>query len=152
MYAGITVLDVFKIDNKVMLKRFQRASASLEAGKVKVRRYPVWGRAQRCLTPECLLANPQGLFCSLPVSGIERVVAFGMGNSPVAPAERAAIFRGTWMAAVANLKLGGDLPTVAGADVDWEQHGEAEKAVMAADSVPVRRRATCVRAGGVGHA
>ena len=36
-YTGITVLDVFKIDNKVMLKRFQRASASLEAGKVKVR-------------------------------------------------------------------------------------------------------------------
>ena len=30
-------MDVFKIDNKIKLKRFQRASANLETGKVKVR-------------------------------------------------------------------------------------------------------------------
>lgn len=83
-YTGITVLDVLKIENQIMLRRFQKAAAAGEPGKVK------------------------GLFCVLPKKALERVVVFGMGDAPPMPAERAAIFRGTWMSAVANMAAAGD--------------------------------------------
>eukprot|EP00500_Bicosoecida_sp_ms1_P010917 CAMPEP_0203822756 /NCGR_PEP_ID=MMETSP0115-20131106/47175_1 /ASSEMBLY_ACC=CAM_ASM_000227 /TAXON_ID=33651 /ORGANISM="Bicosoecid sp, Strain ms1" /LENGTH=387 /DNA_ID=CAMNT_0050731791 /DNA_START=42 /DNA_END=1201 /DNA_ORIENTATION=- len=89
-YTGITVLDVLKIENQIMLRRFQKAAAAAEPGKVK------------------------GLFCVLPRAALERVVAFGMGDAPPSAAERAAVFRGTWMSAMANIASGGgeavDLP------------------------------------------
>ena len=34
-YSGINVQDVYKLENKPLLKRFQSAAASLEPGKVK---------------------------------------------------------------------------------------------------------------------
>lgn len=78
---------------------------------------------------------PQGLFCSLPVRGIERVVAYGMGTNPVSDTDRAALFRGTWMAAVAQLDL--DIPPTE-ANIDWSQYNRAEQAVNRAEPVPVR--------------
>ena len=77
----------------------------------------------------------QGLFCSLPSRSIERVVAFGMGTKQLGEADRAAIFRGTWMAAVASLNLEVRTP---GLDIDWKQHSKAEQAVMRAEPVAVR--------------
>lgn len=111
-YTGISVLDVFKIENRPMLRRFQKASSGLEAGKVK------------------------GLFCTLPARSIHRLVAFGLGVQTVSAAERAAVFRGTWMAAINSIGI--DVP-VEGVAVDWSKHNLAEQAVMRAEAVPLPR-------------
>ena len=60
-----------------------------------------------------------------------------MGSAPVSDEERAAVFRGTWLAAVA--KLGLEVQAPAGVEVDWSKQGVAEQAVMRAEAVPVRR-------------
>ncbi|ETV75405.1 hypothetical protein, variant 1 [Aphanomyces astaci] len=61
------VVDVYKIENHVVLERFQSVVASLPSPKVK------------------------GLFCSVPVAAIERCVAFGMTGDSNPP-----VFRASW--------------------------------------------------------
>ncbi|RHZ03847.1 hypothetical protein DYB31_011402, partial [Aphanomyces astaci] len=60
-------VDVYKIENHVVLERFQSVVASLPSPKVK------------------------GLFCSVPVAAIERCVAFGMTGDSNPP-----VFRASW--------------------------------------------------------
>lgn len=109
---GLTVMDVFKIENKIMLRRFQKASANLDQGRVK------------------------GLFCSLPAASLERVVAHGLGAHKISAAERAATFRATWLAAVADLdKLAGRLPN--SKYIDWRQPHAAQQRVERAEAVAV---------------
>lgn len=109
---GLTVMDVFKIENKIMLRRFQKASANLDQGRVK------------------------GLFCSLPAASLERVVAHGLGAHKISAAERAATFRATWLAAVADLdKLAGRLPN--SKHIDWRQPHAAQQRVEGAEAVAV---------------
>ncbi|RHZ15145.1 hypothetical protein DYB37_009648 [Aphanomyces astaci] len=61
------LVDVYKIENHVVLERFQSVVASLPSPKVK------------------------GLFCSVPVAAIERCVAFGMTGDSNPP-----VFRASW--------------------------------------------------------
>jgi hypothetical protein len=53
-YSGISVLDVYKIENSLMLKVFQSEASKSEPGKVK------------------------GLFCGVPTESLEKVVVYGM--------------------------------------------------------------------------
>uniref|UniRef100_A0A7S2W257 Uncharacterized protein n=1 Tax=Mucochytrium quahogii TaxID=96639 RepID=A0A7S2W257_9STRA len=53
-YSGISVMEVFKIENRPMLKQFQKMAAKLKPGSVK------------------------GLFCTIPEESLERVVIQGM--------------------------------------------------------------------------
>jgi hypothetical protein len=55
-FNGINVLDVYKVENKPLLERFQRCAAMLEPGKVK------------------------GLFTSVPAKAVERTVVLGFGS------------------------------------------------------------------------
>ena len=71
-YSGIGVLDVYKIENHVLLERFQQCAAATEPGKVK------------------------GLFCGVPAENIERVVTYGMLDRDPTTAERREVFRRTW--------------------------------------------------------
>ena len=54
-YNGINVLDVYKVENKPLLEKFQKCAAMLEPGKVK------------------------GLFTSVPAKAVERTVVLGFG-------------------------------------------------------------------------
>eukprot|EP00942_MAST-04A_sp_MAST-4A-sp1_P009368 g9368.t1 len=54
-FNGINVLDVYKVENKPLLERFQSCAAMLEPGKVK------------------------GLFTSVPAKAVERTVVLGFG-------------------------------------------------------------------------
>jgi len=62
-FSGINVLDVYKVENKPLLDRFQKCAALMEPGKVK------------------------GLFTSVPAKSVERTVVLGFGNSPTATTE-----------------------------------------------------------------
>jgi hypothetical protein len=53
-YSGISVLDVYKIENSLMLKVFQSEASKSDPGKVK------------------------GLFCGVPTESLEKVVVYGM--------------------------------------------------------------------------
>jgi hypothetical protein len=58
-YSGIQVLDVFKVENKALLKVFQHSTVNSE-GKVK------------------------GLFCTVPQAALERVITCGLGGATFA--------------------------------------------------------------------
>ena len=92
-YSGIRVLDVYKIENRVLLERFQQSASKMEPGKVK------------------------GLFCSVPSTSVERIVAMGMGDD--GDAVQQAIFKRTWFA----YRSGGG--------------GFAEKRIVQSDAVPL---------------
>lgn len=62
-FSGINVLDVYKVENKPLLDRFQKCAALMEPGKVK------------------------GLFTSVPAKSVERTVVLGFGNPPTAITE-----------------------------------------------------------------
>ncbi|GBG26011.1 Hypothetical Protein FCC1311_022312 [Hondaea fermentalgiana] len=55
-YSGIKVLDVFKIENRPLLRDFQRRAAALKPGSVK------------------------GLFCAVPEESLFRIIVEGMGR------------------------------------------------------------------------
>jgi len=57
-YTGVTVLDVYKIENRLLLKDFQNTSATSEPSKVK------------------------GLFCRVPRKCVERLVVHGAHQRP----------------------------------------------------------------------
>jgi hypothetical protein len=77
LFSGIDVLDVYKVENRVLLQRFQQSASTMEPGKVK------------------------GLFCSVPASTVERIVSFGMfddSDATEAAAVHQAVFKRTWFA------------------------------------------------------
>lgn len=57
LYSGTSVLEVYKVDNAELLRRFQRVAELDTAGKVK------------------------GLFCLVPESSLEHIIINGVGNS-----------------------------------------------------------------------
>eukprot|EP00903_Cladosiphon_okamuranus_P006014 g5934.t1 len=58
-YGAVQVLDIYKIENRVLLERFQRAAETVGPCKVK------------------------GLFCRVPDESLEHVVLYGMGGAGV---------------------------------------------------------------------
>ena len=53
-YSGISVIEVFKVENRPMLRAFQKRAANLKPGSVK------------------------GLFCACPESSLEKLIVQGM--------------------------------------------------------------------------
>ena len=66
-FSGLNVLDVYKVENKPLLERFQKCAALMEPGKVK------------------------GLFTSVPAHSVERTVVLGFGSNEGRPGEKVAM-------------------------------------------------------------
>ncbi|CAM9171504.1 unnamed protein product [Ectocarpus fasciculatus] len=63
-YGAVRVLDIYKMENRFLLERFQRAAEAREPCKVK------------------------GLFCHVPDASLEHVVLYGMGGASALMDER----------------------------------------------------------------
>ena len=78
-FAGLDVVDVFKIENRCLLDAFQR--------EVERRKTPRSDEKKKAV---------KGLFCDVPAAGVERLVLYGL-RGDAAPLERT-LFDDAWLA------------------------------------------------------
>jgi hypothetical protein len=113
-YSGVKVLDVYKIENRVLLDSFQQTAATSEPGKVK------------------------GLFCSVPLECLERVVVYGLSAGAVEGTPLEHVFQESWVNVEAGMPSQGPAPSEENDD-DPASGGHAQRCVDQASSIPFPR-------------
>jgi len=108
------VLDVYKIENRVLLDAFQQSAAASEPGKVK------------------------GLFCGVPLESLERVVVYGMSAGAVDGTPLEHVFQDAWL----SVDPSAPTPEPAGGNDSDDEHaasGHAQRCVEQATPISFPR-------------
>ena len=113
-YSGVKVLDVYKIENRILLDSFQQTAATSEPGKVK------------------------GLFCSVPLECLERVVVYGLSAGAVEGTPLEHVFQESWINVEAGVPSQVPAPSEENDD-DAAGGGHAQRCVDRASSIPFPR-------------
>ena len=123
-FSGVEVLNVYKIENRILLDAFQSSAAASDPGKVK------------------------GLFCGVPLDCLETLIVYGMSGRPKDGTPLQHAFQDTWyeIHQKSNTKngrydsSGNDRQTAGGNQgSSSEVSGYAKKAVDLGSAIPFPR-------------